>query len=88
MEKRAEVPSIDNGGLTPDGLSVTWKLKQGVQWQDGEPFAAEDCVFNWEYARNPETATVTAGVASKSSSAKTQRELIWKSQPLLRLSWS
>jgi peptide/nickel transport system substrate-binding protein len=58
----AEIPSLENGGLTPDGLSVTWKLKQEVQWHDGEPFTADDCVFNWEYARNPETATVTAGL--------------------------
>jgi len=58
----AEIPSQENGGLSPDGLSVTWKLKKGVQWQDGEPFTADDCVFNWEYARNPETAAVTAGV--------------------------
>jgi peptide/nickel transport system substrate-binding protein len=58
----AEIPSLENGGLTPDGLSVTWKLKQALLWQDGEPFTADDCVFSWEYARNAETAAVTAGV--------------------------
>src|SRR5437588_11426710 len=42
----AEIPSIANGGLSKDGLSVTWKLKQGVKWHDGRPFAADDCVFN------------------------------------------
>ena len=55
----AEIPSLENGGLAADGRSVVWKLKQGVQWHDGEPFTADDCVFNWEYARNPETAAVT-----------------------------
>jgi peptide/nickel transport system substrate-binding protein len=57
----AEIPSTENGGLAKDGLSVTWKLKQGVVWHDGQPFTADDCVFNWEYARDPATAAVTIG---------------------------
>jgi peptide/nickel transport system substrate-binding protein len=51
----AEIPDIENGGIAADGMSVTWKLKQGVKWHDGEPFTAEDVVFNWEYATDPET---------------------------------
>jgi peptide/nickel transport system substrate-binding protein len=57
----AEIPDIENGGLTPDGLSVTWKLKPGVQWHDGRPFTADDVVFNWEYAADPATAATTVG---------------------------
>ena len=57
----AEIPSIENGGLAADGKSVTWKLKRGVQWHDGQPFTADDVVFNWEYARNPATAAVSSG---------------------------
>ena len=57
----AEVPSIDNGGLSADGRSVTWKLKRGVKWHDGQDFSADDVVFNWEYAKNPAVATVTSG---------------------------
>jgi peptide/nickel transport system substrate-binding protein len=56
-----EVPSLGNGGLTKDGLSVTWKLKRGVQWHDGKPFTADDVVFNWEFAADPATAATTAG---------------------------
>ncbi len=55
----AEIPSKENSGLTEDGLSVVWKLKQGVKWHDGMPFTADDVVFNWEYARTPETAAVS-----------------------------
>ena len=55
----AEIPSKENDGLTEDGLSVIWKLKRGVKWHDGAPFTADDVVFTWEYARNPETAAVT-----------------------------
>jgi peptide/nickel transport system substrate-binding protein len=58
----AEVPSIQNGGLSADAKSVTWKLKPGVKWHDGHPFTADDLVFNWEYARDPATAATTIGI--------------------------
>jgi peptide/nickel transport system substrate-binding protein len=58
----AEVPSIQNGGLSADAKSVTWKLKPGVKWHDGHPFTADDVVFNWEYARDPATAATTIGI--------------------------
>jgi peptide/nickel transport system substrate-binding protein len=57
----AEVPTLANGGLAKDGMSVTWKLKQGVKWHDGQPFTADDCLFNWEYGKDPATASVTIG---------------------------
>jgi peptide/nickel transport system substrate-binding protein len=57
----AEIPDIENGGVAADGTSVTWKLKKGVQWHDGQPFTADDVVFNWEYASDPATAAVTIG---------------------------
>jgi peptide/nickel transport system substrate-binding protein len=56
-----EIPSVDNGGLSPDGRSVTWKLKRGVKWHDGQDFSADDVVFNFEYNRDPATATVSSG---------------------------
>ena len=58
----AEIPSRENGGLSADGKAVTWKLKKGVNWHDGQPFTADDCIFTWEYAKDPATAAVTSGV--------------------------
>ena len=57
----AEIPSPQNGGVSKDGLSVTWRLKKNVVWHDGKPFTADDIVFNWEYALDPGTAAVTIG---------------------------
>jgi peptide/nickel transport system substrate-binding protein len=57
----AEIPETENGGISPDGKSVTWKLKKDVQWHDGRPFTADDVVFNWEYAADPPTAATTIG---------------------------
>ena len=57
----AEVPTLANGGVAPDGASVVWKLKRNVQWHDGRPFTADDAVFTWEFAADPATAAVSIG---------------------------
>src|SRR5437870_2452847 len=57
----AEIPEIENGGVAPDGMSVTWRLKKDVAWHDGRPFTADDVEFNWEYAADPVTAAVPIG---------------------------
>jgi peptide/nickel transport system substrate-binding protein len=57
----AEIPDLENGGLSPDGMSVTWRLRKDVSWHDGRPFTADDVVFNWEYAADPATAATTIG---------------------------
>jgi peptide/nickel transport system substrate-binding protein len=56
-----EIPSLETGAVSRDGLSVTWKLKRGVQWHDGKPFTADDVVFTWEYAADPATAATSLG---------------------------
>ena len=58
----AELPTAENGGLAADGKSVTWKLKQGVKWSDGQPFNADDVIFTWQYVTDPQTGAVTAGI--------------------------
>jgi len=72
----AEVPTRENGGLSADGKSVTWKLKRGVTWHDGQPFTADDCVFTWEYAKDPATAAVTSGVYKDVSVVKVDSHTI------------
>jgi peptide/nickel transport system substrate-binding protein len=31
-----------------DGKSITYRLRKGVTWHDGQPFTAEDVKFTWE----------------------------------------
>ncbi|MEM7236337.1 MAG: peptide ABC transporter substrate-binding protein [Pseudomonadota bacterium] len=50
----AEIPSLENGGISDDLKSITWKLKEGVVWSDGTPFTAADVVFSGEYCMHPE----------------------------------
>lgn len=48
------VPDLaEDWEFSPDGLSVTFHLRQGVRWQDippvsGRPFDADDVVANWQ----------------------------------------
>ena len=44
--------------VTEDGLEYTFHLEEGVLFHDGEPFTAEDCVYNFEYHMDPDNATV------------------------------
>ncbi|MFK4501856.1 peptide/nickel transport system substrate-binding protein [Bradyrhizobium japonicum] len=57
----AEIPTKANGSLAADGMSVIWKLKQGVKWHDGKPFTADDVVFTWTYAADLATAAYSTG---------------------------
>ena len=57
----AEIPSVQNGGLSRDLTSVTWRLKKGVTWHDGKPFTADDVIFTYEFVADPATAAVTSG---------------------------
>lgn len=49
-----EVPTVENGGISADGL--TWKLtlRDDVKWHDGTPFTAEDVKFTLELLVNPD----------------------------------
>jgi len=57
----AEIPSVEAGTVDKDLKWIVWKLKPGVKWHDGQPFTADDCVFNWQYASDPATAATTIG---------------------------
>ncbi|MCC6166954.1 MAG: peptide ABC transporter substrate-binding protein, partial [Caldilineaceae bacterium] len=55
-----DIPTVANGGISEDLLSVTWKLKEGVVWSDGTPLTAEDLVFTWQYCTHPEVGCASA----------------------------
>ena len=63
----AEVPTVENGGVSADLTSITYKLRPDVLWSDGTPLTAEDVIFTWQYCTDPATGCGTfstfAGVA-------------------------
>jgi peptide/nickel transport system substrate-binding protein len=46
-------PTTENGGISKDGLSITYHLRKGVKWQDGAPFSADDVIYTWQQIMNP-----------------------------------
>ena len=39
------VPSQRNGGISADGKTITWHLRKGLKWADGEPLTSADVAF-------------------------------------------
>ena len=54
----AELPTVENGGVSEDYLTVTWKLKPDLTWSDGEPLTSDDIKFTWEAVSHPESGAV------------------------------
>ena len=63
-----EIPTLENGGISADMTSITWKLLPDLKWSDGSAVTADDAVFTWQYCTHPEggcsQATKFEGVAS------------------------
>ncbi|KPQ07054.1 MAG: peptide/nickel transport system substrate-binding protein [Rhodobacteraceae bacterium HLUCCA12] len=49
-----EIPTLENGGVAEDLMSITWNLRDDIVWSDGSDFTAEDVVFTAEYCMHPE----------------------------------
>ncbi|HEX7101765.1 MAG TPA: ABC transporter substrate-binding protein, partial [Nitrolancea sp.] len=56
----AEVPSLGKG-VAEDGTSVTYKLRDGVKWHDGQPFTADDVKFTFQWVTDPDAGATTSG---------------------------
>jgi peptide/nickel transport system substrate-binding protein len=54
-----EMPTVENGGISEDGLTMTFKLKEGLTWSDGEPYTAEDWVFTWQMVMSDQNTPTT-----------------------------
>ena len=53
-----ELPTLENGGLSEDTLTVTWKLREGLKWSDGEPLTSDDVRFTIEVLSNPDSGAL------------------------------
>src|SRR5437867_10370325 len=52
------VPDVANGGVVVKGtkMDVTWKLKPGIKWSDGEPLDSSDIKYTWDiWMKDPKT---------------------------------
>lgn len=49
-----EVPTLENGGISEDGLIYTFHLRDDVTWHDGTPFTSADVRFTYDTLMNPD----------------------------------
>jgi len=52
-ELAADIPTTANGGVSADGLTITWHLKPCLYWSDGQPLTSKDLVFTWKSEMDP-----------------------------------
>jgi peptide/nickel transport system substrate-binding protein len=46
------VPTRENGGISRDGKTITYRLRPGLRFSDGQPLTADDVVFTWQQVMN------------------------------------
>ena len=62
-----EIPTTDNGGVEVpgqdgDAMTVTWTLKDGLKWSDGEDLTCDDFLYAWEWVLDEgNVGVITAG---------------------------
>mgnify|MGYP002861535538 FL=1 len=49
----AEIPSIENGGISEDYMTYTIRIKEGLLWSDGTPLTSDDFVFTYQMVDTP-----------------------------------
>lgn len=84
-----DVPTLPNGGARFDGegagrrLRVTYRLRDGLVWQDGAPLTSADIRFAFELQANPQFPLIERSLVSKVEEVRTPddqtAEFIFKS---------
>jgi peptide/nickel transport system substrate-binding protein len=78
------VPTTANGGVSVpgtdgDAMTVTWRLRDGLEWSDGEPLTCDDVRYTWKWATDPDNIGVdTAGFEDlEDVECPTPVDMIW-----------
>ncbi|HUN28864.1 MAG TPA: ABC transporter substrate-binding protein [Alphaproteobacteria bacterium] len=54
----AQVPTLENGGISRDGLTITYHLRS-AKWSDGQPVTSADVKYTYEQIMNPANNVVS-----------------------------
>jgi len=52
-ELATAVPTLDNGGISADGTTITYGLRPNVTWHDGQPVTSADVQYTWQAIMDP-----------------------------------
>ncbi|MGC1381833.1 MAG: peptide ABC transporter substrate-binding protein [Candidatus Baltobacteraceae bacterium] len=53
------VPTLENGGVSKDGLTITYHLRRNAKWTDGVPVTAKDVKWSWQAIMNSNNNVVS-----------------------------
>jgi len=78
------VPTIANGGVKApgdggDAMTVTWTLRDGLKWSDGQPLTCDDFKYAWEWVLDKDNVgVITAGFEDISAfDCPSDTSMIW-----------
>ncbi|MFZ0032344.1 MAG: peptide ABC transporter substrate-binding protein [Candidatus Cybelea sp.] len=54
-----EIPTVANGDVSKDGLTLKYKLRPNIKWQDGQPLTCNDLKFTWQAVMNTHNNVIT-----------------------------
>ncbi|HEY4433157.1 MAG TPA: peptide ABC transporter substrate-binding protein, partial [Candidatus Cybelea sp.] len=54
-----EIPTIANGDVSKDGLTLKYKLRPNIKWQDGVALTCNDLKFSWQVVMNTHNNVIT-----------------------------
>jgi len=60
----SEAPTLDNGGITQNPFTITYKISDKAVWADGSPITSADFDFTWKAILNTTGAYTTVGYTS------------------------
>ncbi|MHB8177035.1 MAG: peptide ABC transporter substrate-binding protein [Vulcanimicrobiaceae bacterium] len=55
----SQIPTRRNGDVSKNGLTLIYKLRRNIKWQDGVPLTCKDLRFTWQAVMNPHNNVVT-----------------------------
>ena len=68
-----EVPTLENGLVSEDGLTYTFPIREGVTFHDGTELTADDVKYSWDRVM---TMNLPEGQASKLSEVVTETRVV------------
>jgi peptide/nickel transport system substrate-binding protein len=68
-DELTEIPTVANGDVSRDGLTVTMKLNPKLKWSDGQPITANDFVYWLRINQDPATASASTSGYDQIASA-------------------
>ncbi len=67
-EEQSVIPNIgESYTLSPDGMQLTVRIKEGLKWHDGEPIGADDIVYSLDTIERASESSVYKGCAANVS---------------------